>query len=58
MNPIVYHGVFGHGLFQSIYPTPRSVVADYVSSIEWVALASFIFVLAVPFAQAAGRAVS
>ena len=37
-EPVVYHGVFGHGLFQSIYPTPRSVVADYVSSVEWFAL--------------------
>ena len=48
-EPVVYHGVFGHGLFQSIYPTPRSVVADYVSSVEWFALTLFIFVLAVPF---------
>ncbi len=29
-KPIVYHGVFGHGLFQSIYPTPRSEIADYL----------------------------
>ena len=48
-EPIVYHGVFGHGLFQSIYPTPRSVIADYVSSVEWFALTLFVFVLAVPF---------
>ncbi len=47
-QPIVYHGVFGHGLFQSIYPTPRSVVADYVSSIEWFVLTLFVFALAVP----------
>ncbi len=48
-EPVVYHGVFGHGLFQSIYPTPRSVVADYVSSVEWFALTGFIFLLAIPF---------
>ena len=48
-EPIVYHGVFGHGLFQSIYPTPRSVVADYVSSVEWFALTGFVFLLAIPF---------
>ncbi len=48
-EPVVYHGVFGHGLFQSIYPTPRSVIADYVSSVEWFALTLFIFVLAIPF---------
>jgi glycosyltransferase involved in cell wall biosynthesis len=47
-QPVVYHGVFGHGLFQSIYPTPRSVVADYVSSVEWFALTLFIFTLAYP----------
>ena len=47
-KPVVYHGVFGHGLFQSIYPTPRSVVADYVSSIEWFVLTLFVFALAMP----------
>ena len=47
-EPRVYHGVFGQGLFQSIYPTPRSVVADYVSSVEWFALTLFIFALTVP----------
>ncbi|MBS0659199.1 MAG: glycosyltransferase [Verrucomicrobia bacterium] len=48
-KPIVYHGIFGHGLFQSIYPTPRSVIADYVSSVEWFALTLFLFVMSVPF---------
>jgi glycosyltransferase involved in cell wall biosynthesis len=47
-QPVVYHGVFGHGLFQSIYPTPRSAIADYVSSVEWFALTLFVFALAVP----------
>ena len=47
-QPVVYHGVFGHGLFQSIYPTPRSAIADYVSSVEWFALTLFIFALAIP----------
>ncbi len=35
-------------MFQSIYPTPRSEVADYVSSIEWFALTIFIFALSIP----------
>jgi len=48
-KPVIYHGVFGEGLFQSIYPTPQSDVAAYVSSIEWVVLTLFILVLAVPF---------
>ena len=33
-RPIVYHGVFGEGLFQSIYPTPQSDVAAYLSSVD------------------------
>lgn len=47
-SPIIYHGVFGQGLFQSIYPTPQSEVAAYVSSIEWVALTAFMAILGVP----------
>ena len=40
-NPSSTTACFGHGLFQSIYPTPRSVIADYVSSVEWFALTLF-----------------
>ncbi len=47
-KPIIYHGVFGSGLFQSIYPAPQSEVAGYLSSVEWVALTLFIFVLSIP----------
>jgi O-antigen biosynthesis protein len=48
-RPVIYHGVFGEGLFQSIYPTPQSEVAAYLSSVEWVALTIFILALSVPF---------
>lgn len=48
-RPVIYHGVFGQGLFQSIYPTPQSDVAAYVSSIEWVGLTCFILVLSFAF---------
>ncbi len=48
-KPVIYHGVFGQGLFQSIYPTPQSDIAAYLSSIEWLGLTAFIFVLAIPF---------
>ncbi len=48
-RPIIYHGIFGQGLFQSIYPTPQSDVAAYLSSIEWVFLTAVVFALAVPF---------
>ena len=48
-HPVIYHGVFGEGLFQSIYPTPQSEIAAYLSSVEWVALTAFILALSVPF---------
>jgi GT2 family glycosyltransferase len=47
-RPIIYHGVFGEGLFQSIYPTPQSEIAAYVSCIEWVVLAAAIFAISIP----------
>ncbi len=46
-RPIVYHGVFGEGLFQSIYPTPQSEIASYLSSVEWFALTIFLFGLGI-----------
>jgi len=50
-TPVIYHGVFGHGLFQSVYPAPQSAIAGYLSSIEWVALTGFIALLCVPFEE-------
>lgn len=46
-RPIIYHGIFGEGFFQSIYPTPQSEVASYLSSIEWFALTVFLFGLGI-----------
>jgi glycosyltransferase involved in cell wall biosynthesis len=46
-RPIIYHGVFGEGFFQSMYPTPQSDVAGYLSSIEWFALTVFLFGLGI-----------
>ena len=46
-RPIIYHGSFGDGLFQSIYPTPQSEIAAYLSSIEWFALTVFLFGLGI-----------
>jgi hypothetical protein len=46
-RPIIYHGVFGNGFFQSIYPTPQSEVAAYLSSVEWFALTLFLFGLGI-----------
>src|SRR2546423_14113352 len=39
--------MFGEGFFQSIYPTPQSDVAAYLSSIEWFALTVFLFGLGI-----------
>jgi GT2 family glycosyltransferase len=46
-RPIVYHGVFGEGFFQSIYPAAQSEIAIYLGSIEWFALTVFLFGLGV-----------
>ena len=48
-QPVIYHGVFGQGLFQSIYPAPQSAIAGYLSCIEWLVLTAFVAVLCVPF---------
>ncbi len=50
-SPLIYHGVFGEGLFQSIYPTPRSEVANYLASLEWVLLTAFVAVLSIGFPE-------
>jgi GT2 family glycosyltransferase len=44
-RPVIYHGIFGEGLFQCIYPTPQSEIAAYLSSIEWVALTAFVLLV-------------
>ena len=46
-RPIIYHGIFGEGFFQSIYPTPQSEIANYLSSVEWFALTVFLFGLGI-----------
>jgi glycosyltransferase involved in cell wall biosynthesis len=46
-RPIIYHGIFGDGLFQSIYPAPQSEIAAYLGSVEWFALAVFLFGLGI-----------
>jgi glycosyltransferase involved in cell wall biosynthesis len=46
-RPIIYHGIFGDGFFQSLYPTPQSEIAAYLSSIEWFSLTVFLFGLGI-----------
>ncbi len=48
-RPVVYHGVFGQGLFQSIYPTQQSDIAAYLSSLEWLGLTLLIGLISIPF---------
>jgi O-antigen biosynthesis protein len=43
---VVYHGVFGTGLFQTIYRKPASMLAAMLMSIEWHMLAFFILLMA------------
>ena len=46
---VVYHGIFGTGLFQTVYRRPASLMAMMLMSIEWHLLASFTLVLSLAF---------
>jgi GT2 family glycosyltransferase len=46
---VIYHGIFGTGLFQTIYRKPASMVAMMMMSIEWHLLASFMTILGLAF---------
>lgn len=47
-KPIIYHGIFGTGLFQCIYPKRYSPFAALISSLEWLAVTLFVFFLSIP----------
>ncbi len=49
-RPVIYHGIFGTGLFQCIYPKRYSPFAALLSSLEWLAVALFIFFVSIPLA--------
>ncbi len=55
-EPIVHHGVFGTGLFQTIYSAPQVWWPLLVLSIEWWAIALLLEGLAVVFNPAAALA--
>jgi O-antigen biosynthesis protein len=42
---VVYHGVFGTGLFQTLYRRPPSLLAAMLMSIEWHLLTGFVLLL-------------
>jgi GT2 family glycosyltransferase len=46
---VVYHGLFGTGLFQTIYRRPASMVAAMLMSIEWHLLYAFVAILGLAF---------
>jgi O-antigen biosynthesis protein len=42
---VIYHGIFGTGLFQTIYRRPASLLAMMMMSIEWHLLGMFVTIL-------------
>lgn len=46
---VIYHGIFGTGLFQTIYRKPASMTAMMLMSIEWHLLAAFVTILGLAF---------
>jgi hypothetical protein len=48
-SDVVYHGLFGTGLFQTIYRQPASLFAAMLMSVEWHLLAAFMLVLGLAF---------
>jgi O-antigen biosynthesis protein len=48
-SDVIYHGVFGTGLFQTIYRRPASLAAMMLMSMEWHALGWFVLILGVSF---------
>ncbi len=49
-RPIIYHGMFGMGLFQCVYPKRYSPFAALISSLEWFGVTLFVFLLSIPLA--------
>jgi GT2 family glycosyltransferase len=48
---VIYHGVRGTGLFQTIYRRPASMIAAMLMSIEWQLLSVFVTVLGLAIPQ-------
>jgi len=46
---VIYHGLFGTGLFQTMYRRPASLLVMMLMSIEWHLLATFVLVLGFAF---------
>ncbi|MDE1170163.1 MAG: glycosyltransferase [Verrucomicrobium sp.] len=48
LRPVVYHGIFGTGFFQSVYPRNENPFLQLFGSLEWVVLAAMVLVLSIP----------
>ncbi|HEY1629247.1 MAG TPA: glycosyltransferase, partial [Tepidisphaeraceae bacterium] len=46
---VIYHGVFGSGLFQTIYRKQASLIAAMLMSVEWHLLSAFVVILGLTF---------
>ncbi len=47
-QPIVYHGIFGTGFFQCVYPRSENPYVYLFGSLEWVSFAAMVLVLSLP----------
>jgi glycosyltransferase involved in cell wall biosynthesis len=47
-RPVIYHGIFGTGLFQCIYPKRYNPWTGLLSSLEWLGVTLFVFFLSIP----------
>lgn len=48
LKPVIYHGIFGTGFLQCIYPARANPWAGLFSSLEWLAATALIFALSIP----------
>jgi hypothetical protein len=46
-KPVIYHGVFGTGFFQCVYPKRYSLWEGLLSSVEWLVATVFIFLVSI-----------
>jgi glycosyltransferase involved in cell wall biosynthesis len=50
-RPVIYHGIFGTGFFQSIYPRGENPFVMLFGSLEWVGLAAAVLLLSFPIPE-------
>lgn len=50
---VIYHGIFGTGLFQTLYRKPASLIAAMLMSIEWHLLAGFVGIMGIAYSPMA-----